>query len=233
MNTTLKVLAGLTVALALPAVAFAQGEVLYVINDKVGIRMSSPYYPLDVAGPARTTGFFVGANSGTYILDFLGDNLGANAYVARFGMSGYSNGFTVSYQSSPQSMVYAFINGNVGIGVSAPSYPLQLASGAYVSAGGVWTNASRRAYKQDIADLSADTAIQALGGLNPVTFAYTAEPSETHVGFIAEDVPDLVATPDRTGLSPMDVVAVLTKVVQEQQETIAELQARVAQLETK
>ena len=38
--------------------------------------------------------------------------------------------------------------------------------------------------------------------------------------FIAEDVPDLVATKDRKGLSPMDIVAVVTKVVQDQQETI-------------
>ena len=37
------------------------------------------------------------------------------------------------------------------------------------------------------------------------------------MGFIAEDVPDLVATKDRKGLSPMDIVAVLTKVLQEQQ----------------
>jgi hypothetical protein len=51
------------------------------------------------------------------------------------------------------------------------------------------------------------------------------------VGFIAEDVPDLVAMPDRKGLSAMDVVAVLTKVVQQQQKTIAELQAKVEKLE--
>ena len=47
-----------------------------------------------------------------------------------------------------------------------------------------------------------------------------------------------MATKDRKGLSPMDVVAVLTKVVQdqktlleEQQRTITELSARVAELE--
>jgi hypothetical protein len=33
-------------------------------------------------------------------------------------------------------------------------------------------------------------------------------------------VPDLVATSDRKGMSPMDVVAVLTRVVKEQQEAI-------------
>ncbi len=43
------------------------------------------------------------------------------------------------------------------------------------------------------------------------------------MGFIAEDVPELVATKDRKGLSPMDIVAVLTKVVQRQQKEIEEL----------
>ncbi len=43
------------------------------------------------------------------------------------------------------------------------------------------------------------------------------------MGFIAEDVPELVANKDRKGLSPMDIVAVLTKVVQRQQKDIEEL----------
>ncbi len=54
---------------------------------------------------------------------------------------------------------------------------------------------------------------------------------EEHVGFIAEEVPDLVATKERNGLSPMDIVAVLTKVVKEQQEAIDILQKRLASLE--
>lgn len=135
--------------------------------------------------------------------------------------------------------------GNVGIGLSAPAYPLHLGSGAYVSAGGVWTNASSRTVKQDIADLTLDGARAVVAQLAPVTYAYTANPGERHVGFIAEDVPDLVATSDRKGLSPMDIVAVITKVVQDQQATIttlqranadlqranADLQARLARLE--
>jgi TolA-binding protein len=40
----------------------------------------------------------------------------------------------------------------------------------------------------------------------------------------ARDVPDLVATKDRKGLSPMDIVAVLTKVVQEKSKVIEEQQ---------
>jgi hypothetical protein len=51
------------------------------------------------------------------------------------------------------------------------------------------------------------------------------------VGFIAEDVPELVATKDKKGMSSMDVVAVLTKVVQDQQKTIAELSKKMDELE--
>jgi hypothetical protein len=58
-----------------------------------------------------------------------------------------------------------------------------------------------------------------------------APDNEEYLGFIAEDVPELVAMNSRTGLSPMDIVAVLTKVAQEQQKTISELTARVAELE--
>jgi hypothetical protein len=43
-------------------------------------------------------------------------------------------------------------------------------------------------------------------------------------------VPELVATKDRKGLAPMDIVAVLTKVVQEQQKTIEELKREVAEI---
>jgi len=89
--------------------------------------------------------------------------------------------------------------GNVGIGTTSPSYPLQMGSGAYVSTGGVWTNASSREYKTDIKKLSTQKAIDALKQLDPVEFAYKADTEEKHVGFIAEDAPELVATKDKKG----------------------------------
>jgi hypothetical protein len=55
-----------------------------------------------------------------------------------------------------------------------------------------------------------------------VKYNYKADKADEHVGFIAEDVPDLVAAADRKGLSPMDITAVVTKVVQEQQRLIKE-----------
>ena len=118
-------------------------------------------------------------------------------------------------------------DGNVGIGTARPSHPLEMASGAYVSAGGVWTNSSSREKKDNIVALTPEEALAALVALEPVRFNYKQDESEEYVGFIAEDVPGLVASSDRSSLSTMDIVAVLTRVVQEQQQKIAELEARL------
>ena len=123
--------------------------------------------------------------------------------------------------------------GYLGIGVTNPSHPIHLASGAHVTVGGVWTNASSRELKNDIHTLDLDEAKKTITDLNPVVYRYKADPAEQHVGFIAEDVPQIVATGDRQGLSPMDIVAVLTTVVKDQQKTIDELTKRIEQLEKK
>jgi len=135
------------------------------------------------------------------------------------------------YNGSSNNSYFA---GNVGFGTAFPSYPIETGAGAYVTAGGVWTNASSREFKKDIHPLSADQAMETLTRLDPVTFKYKVD-DEAHVGFIAEDVPDLVATGDRKGLSAMDIVAVLTKVVQQQQKELSaqheEIDSLKAQLE--
>jgi hypothetical protein len=93
-------------------------------------------------------------------------------------------------------------------------------TGATLTAVGHWQDSSSRDYKENITDLSTEEAITTLAGLNPVRYNYKVDKDERHVGFIAEDVPELVATKDRKTLSPMDIVAVLTKVVKEQKETL-------------
>jgi hypothetical protein len=122
--------------------------------------------------------------------------------------------------------------GYVGIGVSTPAYLLHLNGGAY-SDGATWQDASSRQYKENIKDLTATEALETLKGLNPVRFNYKAKKGDEHVGFIAEDVPDLVASQDRKGMSSMDVVAVLAKVVKEQQKTIEQLNIKIGELENR
>jgi len=104
-------------------------------------------------------------------------------------------------------------------------------NGATLSLGGTWDDASSRELKQDIESLSSDAALGILKGLEPVHFAYIAEPDDARLGFIAEDVPDEIATPGRKTLNAMDITAVLTKVVQEQQRLIEEQGERIERLE--
>lgn len=93
---------------------------------------------------------------------------------------------------------------------------------------GALTHASSIALKENVAALSGPEAMAALQGLHAVKFNYKAdEKKEQRLGFIAEDVPDLVATSERDQLSLMDLIAMLTKAVQEQQKTMAELAAEI------
>ena len=127
--------------------------------------------------------------------------------------------------------------GYIGIGTTTnPDAPIHYTNGATqarLTTAGVWQDSSSRAAKENIAELDADAAMKALQDLKPVRYNYKVLPTDAKVGFIAEDVPEIVATPERQGLSALDIVAVVTKVVQEQQKTIEELNQRIAELEAR
>ena len=99
-------------------------------------------------------------------------------------------------------------------------------------------DASSREYKNNINELNSSDAFETLEKLTPVTYFYKKEADERYVGFIAEEVPELVAMKNRKGLAAMEIVAVLTKVLKEQQtvnkkymDTITELQRKIKKLE--
>jgi len=220
-------------------------------SGNVGIGTASPSFLLDVVGTSTSAvvsrtyannasgiaSMRIASGNGTSSIkqayqQFM--SLETSTVDWRDGLIGGSD-FRISDFSSGSESIRVLINssGNIGIGgVTLPTNPLQHSSGAFLSAGGTWTNASSRSYKDNICDLDSQAAMDTLKGLDPVTYTYKVDPAEHHVGFIAEDVPDLVATKDRKSLSPMDIVAVLTKVVQEQQKTIDQLKTRLDQIET-
>jgi len=114
--------------------------------------------------------------------------------------------------------------GRVGIGTASPQAKLHVAGNALVL--GNLEVGSSREYKERIQALQAKEAMEALRDLRPVRFHYKADPNEETLGYISEEVPDLVATESRKSLNTMDVVAVLAKVAQEQQK-VAEAQQKV------
>lgn len=174
------------------------------------------------AGQSNTTGsgnVFVGPYSGT-------TELGSNKlYIDNSAAS-----FPLIYGDFRSKIVG--INGYLGVRIKTPTWPVEVYGGAYCD-GKVWVDASSRSLKTNIRGLAAEDARQALSGLVPVRFHYKEGPADESLGFIAEDVPELVATQGRKGMSAMDVVAVLTKVVQEQQKAIDELRRKVEALENR
>jgi hypothetical protein len=124
----------------------------------------------------------------------------------------------------------------VGIGTHTPEEELHVVGDGYfegsITTTGTITTGSSRDLKQDIEPLPLDEAIAALMELNAVKYAYAAAPGEQVLGFIAEDVPDLVATNDRRSLNPWDIITVLVPVVQEQQRVLSGQSAEIESLKT-
>jgi hypothetical protein len=170
------------------------------INGKLGIGTKTPGYPMEIV---RT-----GANASIVVNRTDGAKNYMNA-TTLFGNFGTVNNYPLR-----------LVVNSLGKMTLNTDNSLNMASGATCTAGGVWTNASSIALKENISALGSDEASTTLLALNPVKYNYKAAKDENHVGFIAEEVPDLVAMKDRKSLSPMDIVAVLTRVTQDQQKQL-------------
>lgn len=92
--------------------------------------------------------------------------------------------------------------------------------------GTTWSDASSRELKEDIEELNSNDALAILDNLEPVSFRYK-DKERTSFGFIAEDVPDVMTTANKDSLSPMQFVGVLTKVVKDQNEKLAEQSKKI------
>lgn len=195
-------------------------------GGNVGIGTTTPDTPLEVVGEANTDVLVLKGTGASRMSMFLGDSTASINSDANIQLQTTGSG-TLFLSTDTQERMRITPAGNVGMGTSNPVHPLELGSGAHVTAGGVWTDASSMHFKENIRDLTLDEAMAALGELRPTRFNYKVDRGEEHVGFIAEDVPEIVANKDRNGLSPMDIVAVLAKVVQGQEERIARLEARL------
>ena len=202
-------------------------------------------YKNTTGGNNTLLGYRAGENNSTGLYNtFLGYRAGytntaggGNVFLGQ--SAGYnekgSNRLYIDNSSTDSPLIFGkfdsnvvIINGKLGVGKN-PTNLIEVNGGAYCN-GIRWVDASSREYKENIKILDTEEAMDALDGLKPVMFRYKSDKEEEHVGFIAEDVPDLVATKDRKGMSAMDVVAVLTKVVQEQQEELQEQQKSISEL---
>ena len=160
-------------------------------TGRVGINTSTPARDLTVDDPVSAIIRMEQSASPFQAWDVVANN---NNFIVR-DINHESDPFIIR-TAAPYYSLVVDSTGRIGLGVSSPLYQIHHSSGARLDAGN-WVNASSRAVKQDIQPLDLEAAMSTVKALQPVTFAYKANPSETNVGFIAEDVPDLVATRDR------------------------------------
>lgn len=90
---------------------------------------------------------------------------------------------------------------------------------------------SSRSLKENIERLDHREAKAALMAMEPVKYDYIDAPAwRPNLGFIAEDMPDMLRSHDRKTISFFEAIPVMTRVIQEHERTIARLEARIDQL---
>jgi len=246
-NSTGSVTYGLGIANSAPTYTLMVGTNTAGKEGYVGIGTSSPQAKLDVRGNIEATHTGPGTENVYRLLTLsANDTDGTGPSEAGFVLNNAKAGEEWLFRTIDDGKAFtATLDGTGGaeFKVSSPTgsvlgTELFLGNGAK-NVGGVWINASSRALKENIKPLSTKEALTAFSNLQPVTYNYKTDKSEKVVGFIAEDVPELVSINSRDGLSSMDMVAVLTKVVQEQDKSLAETkselkkaQEKIAKLET-
>lgn len=205
-------------------------------NGRVGIGTDAPFAQLDVFAPAEagpeTIARFRIADGGAAKLDFANASSTDGAFVPLVrGKSETINAalvmaalINVDTGTSP-AIVHNSARSTGGAIVNKPLivYRNNNVAVAAIAADGTVTAtsfnpSSSRAIKDQIVELDSEKALDALRKLTPVRYCYKADAAgRRRLGFIAEDVPEIVASADRKSVPIMDVVALLTRVVKDQQ----------------
>ena len=208
----------------------AYGADRLIIKDSIGIDTYT------VTDTGKTTAIWEGTNTAgdglTTLINLSADNAAADKISdVGFLLENTKTDFRWAFRTSEPSLGFSATK----IGTGGPEFEirnttnsfgnvsLHLGNGAICDSNGQWLSVSSREYKENIQNISAAEAFKAIEGLKPVKYNFKRDASkDPKVGFVAEEVPDLVATKDRKNLSPLEIVAVLTKVVQEQQKLISD-----------
>jgi len=150
---------------------------------------------------------------------------------------------TIGFSTNGTERMRIDSSGNLGIGTSSPSYKLTLNGQPGANGYTAWTNYSDARLKENIVDFAAESVLDKVCALRPVTFNYNdktgfdeATRQRRISGFIAQELqevfPDMVGTVDVNGDEYLDtnlsnLTLYLLQAVKEQQAIINQLKARL------
>jgi trimeric autotransporter adhesin len=123
--------------------------------------------------------------------------------------------------------------GNLGLGVFDPGYPIEHSSGAVLTAGGVWQNASDVNRKTDFRALDPRDVLATLVRLPVQSWRYTNEVRNVrHLGPTAQDFKAAfnLGTDDKS-IGTVDADGVALAAIQGLNEVVKEKDARIRALE--
>ncbi len=119
-------------------------------------------------------------------------------------------------------------DGNVGIGTSNPAEKLHVIGNVQADD---YLYKTVREDKDHFVPFGIEQALTALSSMQPVIYGLENNPSENRFGLITEDISDLISTNGHEGMSSIYIITVLTRILQEQQERISDLERRLEALE--
>jgi len=198
--------------------------------------------PVSVGTLSATNTIYVDANAqnnGTVTPGLIFGGTGSSEGIGSKRTAG-GNQYGLDFLISGSSRMSIANSGNVGIGTNMPIYPLEMGSGAYCSAAGVWTSVSDRNAKENFASIAPGDVLAKVVALPITQWKYKIEANDIkHIGPVAQDFhtafglgdsDTAIGTVDESGVALAAIQGLNQKLIAKDDE-IKNLKARLEKLE--